>query len=85
MSRPDYVISVLDKDTDEKGEVGAAWINDDGSIGIKFNPFIEHIPHGDRYAISLFSNNRDDDRRQRSRDEENAPRTNRDRRRRRRS
>lgn len=59
MSKPDYVISVLDKDTEVKAVIGAGWINEDGAIGIKFNPFIENIPHGDRYAISLFPNDRE--------------------------
>ena len=56
--KPDYRIMAMEKDTGVRGEIGAAWINDAGTnkehIGIKFNPFIEHIPAGDDYTISLF-------------------------------
>ena len=41
MSRkPDYKLKVLNKKTSEKGEVGAAWLNEDGSISIQLNMLV---------------------------------------------
>lgn len=41
MSRkPDYRVAALDKTTDEKNNIGGAWLNDDGSIAVVLNPFI---------------------------------------------
>ena len=37
---PDYTLGALNKTTDEKNHVGAAWLNNDGTISIKLNPFI---------------------------------------------
>lgn len=38
MSRkPDYRVGYLNKKTDEKGSVGGAWKNDDGTITITLN------------------------------------------------
>lgn len=75
MSRPDYVISALDKETQEKAVIGAGWINDDGAIGIKFNPFIDNIPHGERYAVSLFPNDREESWESRRRRDRDGPRS----------
>ncbi len=50
---PDYRIKALNKDTDERDYIGAAWQNDDGSIGLKFNPFVV-VPVGSDFAITLF-------------------------------
>lgn len=51
--RPDYVIKALDKDTQERGTIGAGWLQDDGSIYIKFERFAV-VPVGARYAITAF-------------------------------
>lgn len=41
MSRkPDYDLSAMNKHTDEKARVGAAWKEDDGSISIVMTPFV---------------------------------------------
>ena len=41
MSRkPDYVVKALNKHTDEKNKVGAAWLNKDGSVSVVLDPFI---------------------------------------------
>jgi hypothetical protein len=37
-NRPDWDLRYLNKETDEKGSVGVAWNNADGSIRIKLNP-----------------------------------------------
>ena len=37
---PDYDLSVLSKSNEHKGKVGVGWINQDGSISIKLNPFV---------------------------------------------
>jgi hypothetical protein len=40
MSRkPDYWFKAMDKATENRGKVGAAWLNDDGSVSIDLNPF----------------------------------------------
>ncbi len=38
--KPDYNLHAMDKVTDEKSRVGGAWLNDDGSISVKLNPFV---------------------------------------------
>lgn len=38
--RPDYNVSVMNKDTDKKGNIGVAWKKEDGTITIKLNPFV---------------------------------------------
>lgn len=37
--KPDYWLKAMDKDTNEKGKIGAAWINRDGSISIDIDAF----------------------------------------------
>lgn len=36
--KPDYRLKFLNKVTEEKGEIGGAWINPDGSITIVLDP-----------------------------------------------
>lgn len=38
--RPHYRLGALHKKTEERGNVGAAWINDDGTIAIRLEPFV---------------------------------------------
>jgi hypothetical protein len=39
--QPDYRLAALNKRTDEKGNnIGAAWINDNGSISIRLDSFV---------------------------------------------
>lgn len=42
MSRkPEYRLAAMDKATDEKnGDIGAAWVNPDGSISVTLRPFV---------------------------------------------
>lgn len=35
--KPDYRLKVFDKNTEESGEVGVGWLNDNGSISIRLN------------------------------------------------
>lgn len=37
---PDYDLVVMNKTTQQKGKVGAAWKNNDGRIGIVLNPCV---------------------------------------------
>lgn len=56
MSRlPDYKLKILDKKTGTKGEVGAAWLNEDNSISIQLNVCVvlERKPD---VVITLFPN-----------------------------
>ena len=54
MSRkPDYRLKVLNKITEQKGEVGAGWANEDGSISIVLNPCIT-ILGNDSLVLTLF-------------------------------
>lgn len=50
---PDWELRYLNKDTDEKGQVGAAWTNDDGSIRIKLNPRVV-LEAGPDCVLTLF-------------------------------
>lgn len=54
MSRkPDYDVGALNKRTDIKGKVGAAWINDNGTITIILDPFVV-LTGGSEMVITLF-------------------------------
>lgn len=56
MSRkPDYRVAALNKATNVKGNVGAAWINQDGSIAIKLDPFIV-LEDSTNLLLTLFPN-----------------------------
>lgn len=37
--KPDYWVKAMDKDTDQKRKIGAAWKNKDGSISIDIDAF----------------------------------------------
>lgn len=51
--RPDYKVSAMNKFNDHKGQVGAAWLNDNGSISIKLNAFVVLSAEND-LVITLF-------------------------------
>jgi hypothetical protein len=51
---PDFRVAIMDKVTDEKnGSVGAGWINDDGTISITFECFINFRTNKD-LLMTLF-------------------------------
>lgn len=51
--KPDFHIRAIRKGTQEKAEIGVGWKNEDGSIFLKFNPFVV-VPVGADYAITAF-------------------------------
>lgn len=54
MSRkPDYEVHAMNKATDEKNKVGAAWVNEGGSITIILAPFVV-LTAGKELVVSLF-------------------------------
>lgn len=54
MSRkPDYDMSAMNKETDEKARVGAAWANEDGTISVVLSPFIK-LEVSKNLVITLF-------------------------------
>lgn len=55
---PEWIVSVLDKQTDKKGRVGVAWDNEDGSISIKFNICTVIDTRTQDLLITLFPNDR---------------------------
>jgi hypothetical protein len=56
MSRkPDYRVAAMNKRTDEKGTVGSAWVNENGTISITINGFV-HIEGSKDLLITLFPN-----------------------------
>jgi hypothetical protein len=55
---PDWEFRYLNKDTEERGQVGAAWTNDDGSIRVKLNPCVV-LRGGAEYVFTLFKWNSD--------------------------
>jgi hypothetical protein len=52
--KPDYKISALNKRTDEKGTVGAAWLNENGTISIVLDPFVTLTQTGKDLLLTLF-------------------------------
>lgn len=57
MSRsPDYILKAMDKVTDAKsGKLGCAWVNDDGSLTVVFDPGTS-ISYNPNLVIKLFPN-----------------------------
>lgn len=51
--QPDWDFRFLDKSTDEKGQVGVAWTNADGSIRIKLNTRVV-LEGGPSCILTLF-------------------------------
>lgn len=51
--KPDFVLKALNKDTDAKAKVGAAWNNPDGSISVELNAFVV-IPASRGLVLTLF-------------------------------
>ena len=54
--KPDYSLAWMDKDTGDKGNIGAAWQNDDGTISIKLNACV-YLAQGSNIRITLFPAN----------------------------
>jgi len=50
---PDFVLKALNKETDKKGKVGAAWENDDRSVSISLDPFVV-LSGQDSIVLTLF-------------------------------
>lgn len=50
---PDYDFRALNKKTDEKTRVGAAWKNEDGSITVVLNRFVV-LPTEPEWLFTLF-------------------------------
>lgn len=53
--RPDYKLGFLNKATDEKGNVGAAWLNEDSTITIVLNTQVQITGSAD-VILTLFPN-----------------------------
>lgn len=53
MRQPDYRVGCLDKSDERKGNIGAAWLNTDGTIAIVLDPFVV-IQGGKDRLITLF-------------------------------
>ena len=70
--QPDYDLSALNKETEERGRIGAAWANDDGTISIKLNAFVVLRDAKDT-VITLFPRDKDRATKRKSRDEEDIP------------
>lgn len=57
MSRsPDFVVKLLDKTTEKRGRIGAAWTNEDASISISLDPFVVLPKYPNELVITLFPN-----------------------------
>jgi hypothetical protein len=55
MAHPDYTISVFSKSTQKKsGNIGAAWVQEDGRIQIQLNPGAALIGGISDFMITLF-------------------------------
>ena len=53
--KPDYRIAAMNKVTDEKGNIGAAWVNPEGTISLVFDPWVV-VPRGKEIVITMFPN-----------------------------
>lgn len=55
MSRtPDYIVGAINKRTDDRQpKIGAAWVNEDGTITVALDPFVV-LPGGKDTLITLF-------------------------------
>lgn len=54
---PDYYLKVLDRHNENRGKVGAAWLNEDDSINIKLDlAVVLDYRDSDRFNIVLFPN-----------------------------
>ena len=52
---PDFRVAALNKTTNEKSNIGAAWTNEDGTISIVLSSFI--VIHAEKaLLITLFPN-----------------------------
>lgn len=54
--KPEWIVSVLDKNTEKRGPVGAGWDNDDGSISIRFHMCTVIDTRTQDLVITLFPN-----------------------------
>lgn len=54
--KPDYRLGFLNKDNDERGTVGAGWLNADGSITIKLNVCVVLNANEANMNLCLFKN-----------------------------
>jgi hypothetical protein len=52
-NRPDWELRYLNKDTDEKGQVGVGWNNEDGSIRVRLNTRVT-LCAGPECILTLF-------------------------------
>lgn len=53
--KPDYRLKVMHKGTSLKGDVGCAWRNEDGSLSISLDPFVQLVQDGN-LVLTLFEN-----------------------------
>lgn len=51
--KPDYRLGAMNKATDEKNNVGAAWLNKDGTISVVLSPFIT-LQSSKELVLTLF-------------------------------
>ena len=57
--KPDYNLSMLDKVTDMRGQVGVAWNNPNGTIAIRLNPCVVLDGSNKELVLTLFPNEQD--------------------------
>lgn len=56
--QPNYRLRAMNKVTEQKADVGAGWLNEDGSISIKLNLCVVLTSSAD-LVITLFPNDRE--------------------------
>lgn len=52
--KPDYNLGALDKTTDMKGKIGAAWVNPNGTVSIRLNPWVVLDGSNPELVLTLF-------------------------------
>jgi hypothetical protein len=53
--KPEYRLAAMDKVTDEKNNIGGAWLNEDGSIRVVLDAFIG-LTSSKALVLTLFPN-----------------------------
>lgn len=51
---PDYVVKAMNKENDRAHRVGAAWLNDNGSISVEIDEFIVLSGADKKTVVTLF-------------------------------
>jgi hypothetical protein len=55
--KPDYILKAMDKITNDKGRIGAAWVEEDGSVSVIVDRFA-FLSGSENVVLKLFPNDK---------------------------